>query len=114
MQPEIACQQLALPGWEIQCANPRCTTLFPYDRRQPAKRFCSERCRIAVNNELILTRAGGRKHEGFDLVDADTIDTDQWTALACFAGGSLERSAVYLEQYRRAVKHKRNANDEEE
>ncbi len=110
----IACQQLSLPGWEIQCANPRCRNRFHYDRRQPGKKFCGEGCRIAVNNELILARAGGRKHEDFDLVPADTIDADQWTALACFAGGSPERSAVYLEQYRRAVKHKRNANDEEE
>lgn len=114
MQPEIACQQLALPGWEIRCANPRCTTQFPYDRRQPAKRFCGERCRIAVNNELILARAGGRKREGFAVTDADTIDADQWTALVCFAGGSEEGAGVYLAQYKLAVKHKRNANDEEE
>lgn len=96
----IGCNQLSLPGWEMVCANPHCRALFHYDRTQPGKRYCSERCRTIHNNALIAARQRQQKppEPRWHLTDPRSEDVD-WDAYSAFAGGTEEGARAFLDQF---------------
>lgn len=95
----IGCNQLSLPGWELECQNPHCRALFHYDRTQPGKRYCSERCRTLHNNALIAARHRQQKppEPRWQLVTGG--EEPDWDSYSAFAGGSEEGAMAFLEQF---------------
>lgn len=95
----FGCQQLSLPGWELECANPHCRKPFSYDRTQPGKKYCGEGCRMLHNNALIAARQRQQKppEPRWQLVTRG--EEPDWDAYSAFAGGTEEGAAAFLEQF---------------
>lgn len=103
-------RQQWIPGTEpdqIPCGNPRCRDTFYPDPSQPAKKYCSIRCRTIHNNALIAERARQARPPAPETWTVPGTTAPDWDAILAFAGGTESGAQAYLAQIDQAQEPKK-------